>query len=96
MNKAEYQKYLKSDHWKMISEEARRLAGYRCQVCNSKHVLNVHHRTYERLGYELQSDLTVLCDDCHSLFSNRHDAQEFTGWGLVRSLTDALRAASKR
>ena len=27
--------------------------------------LEVHHRTYERLGEELASDLTVLCNRCH-------------------------------
>ena len=28
---------------------------------------NVHHKTYERIGTELQSDLVVLCRDCHQL-----------------------------
>lgn len=31
--------------------------------------LDVHHRTYERLGNESPDDLTVLCRDCHKLFS---------------------------
>lgn len=30
--------------------------------------LDVHHRTYERLGQEQEYDLTVLCHRCHSLF----------------------------
>lgn len=93
MNKIEYQKYLQSEHWKVISEETRRLAGYRCQICYSKGPLEIHHRTYERLGHELQSDLTCLCAGCHGLFSNRHDAPEFSGWALVKSLTTALRQA---
>jgi hypothetical protein len=28
----------------------------------------VHHRTYERVGFERQSDLIVLCHDCHRDF----------------------------
>ena len=43
---------------------------YRCQICYTSHRLEVHHRTYERLGYEKPSDLTVLCYWCHR---NNHD-----------------------
>jgi hypothetical protein len=44
-------------------------AGFRCQVCNAYGVqLNVHHRTYERRGAEWDTDLIVLCHDCHEIF----------------------------
>jgi replicative DNA helicase len=33
--------------------------------------LEVHHRTYERIGQERSEDLTVLCDVCHGLFHER-------------------------
>jgi hypothetical protein len=65
----DYQEYLKTDHWKRLAEETKRLAGYHCQVCNSVDNLEAHHRTYERKGDELQSDLTCLCHSCHSFFS---------------------------
>ena len=43
--------------------------GVRCQVCNTdKSILDTHHRTYERLGRELDGDLIVLCRDCHRIF----------------------------
>lgn len=64
----EYKDYLETDHWKKLAEETKRLAGYRCQVCNSERNLNAHHRTYERKGDELQGDLVCLCDHCHALF----------------------------
>ncbi len=63
-----YQEYIGSDRWKELRVIALAVAGNRCQVCNSSQHLHVHHRTYERLGYELISDLTVLCDECHELF----------------------------
>jgi 5-methylcytosine-specific restriction endonuclease McrA len=91
MNKQQYREYLKSDHWREISAEARRRAENRCQVCNSDGELNVHHRTYERIGNERQSDLTVLCARCHKLFHNRDSVSMGNGWALVRSLTDALK-----
>jgi hypothetical protein len=43
--------------------------GHRCQVCNrGLGTLDVHHRTYERRGQELDEDLTVLCRACHGIF----------------------------
>jgi DNA-directed RNA polymerase subunit RPC12/RpoP len=63
-----YKEYLQSDHWKNLSEETKRLAGYRCQVCNKGGELHTHHRTYERRGNEFQGDLIVLCAKCHKKF----------------------------
>lgn len=60
--------YLRSDHWAEQRKMALDRAGHRCQTCNSGHKLDVHHRTYERLGSEHPSDLTVLCRRCHDLF----------------------------
>lgn len=64
-----YHDYIKSEYWKSKANRMRKLADYRCQVCYSyDDVLEVHHRTYERLGRELDSDLIVLCHSCHTLF----------------------------
>lgn len=66
-----YQEYLQSDHWKKLTEETKRLAGYRCQVCGSEGILHTHHNTYERIGDEFQSDLIALCASCHKLFHGK-------------------------
>ena len=66
-----YQFYLQSNSWYRLASEAKRLAGYRCRVCNAAGELHAHHRTYERLGGELLDDITVLCKTCHDLFSQR-------------------------
>jgi ssDNA-binding Zn-finger/Zn-ribbon topoisomerase 1 len=66
-----YYQYINSPEWRQKSEEAKKRARYRCQVCNKSSweaVLNTHHRTYERLGFEMEEDLVVLCGDCHSTF----------------------------
>lgn len=69
MNRAEYRDvYLRSDHWRETRLRALEAAGNRCQVCNSDRRLDVHHRTYERLGREAPGDLTVLCRGCHELY----------------------------
>jgi hypothetical protein len=64
-----YQEYIQSDEWKSKAEAAKKRAGYRCQVCNSPDYLEAHHRTYERMCDELPGDITVLCKECHELFS---------------------------
>jgi 5-methylcytosine-specific restriction endonuclease McrA len=67
----DYYEYIKSQAWRQRANEAKKRAGYRCQVCN-KHrdetQLDAHHRTYERLGRERPEDITVLCRGCHGLY----------------------------
>jgi len=65
-----YAEYLKTDYWKAVSARVKERAGYRCQICNSQHDLQAHHRTYERRGKELDflADMTCLCRRCHAVF----------------------------
>jgi hypothetical protein len=66
---SDYKEYLQTPYWKRRREDKLRAVGRRCQLCNRGSVtLDVHHRTYERLGNELDEDLTVLCRDCHSIY----------------------------
>jgi 5-methylcytosine-specific restriction endonuclease McrA len=63
-----YRDYLKTTWWKRQREGALERARHACQLCNAPERLQVHHRTYEWLGWEEESDLIVLCSSCHSLF----------------------------
>jgi 5-methylcytosine-specific restriction endonuclease McrA len=64
-----YEQYLQTPHWKRMREDELRAAGRRCQLCNrGSRILDVHHRTYERRGEELDEDLIVLCRECHDNF----------------------------
>lgn len=65
LSKMSLEEYLKTREWKVKRNRALIQAGNRCQVCASTYRLEVHHRTYERLGDELLSDLVVLCRSCH-------------------------------
>jgi hypothetical protein len=60
-----YSNYLKSSHWKDIRERQIREVGYECGACPSRVALQLHHKTYQRLGAELVTDLEWLCDLCH-------------------------------
>ncbi len=73
-----YDEYLKTPEWRANRESKINRARGRCQVCNaSDHPLNVHHRSYRRLGHERFTDLVVLCRPCHQVFhENRKLAKE--------------------
>lgn len=61
---------MSSKEW--FSKRKKKLDGvkHKCQLCNSAEKLQVHHKTYERIYNELQSDLIVLCEKCHQRFHN--------------------------
>lgn len=60
-----YLAYLNSPNWRLRRNAALRRVGFRCERCGSKRDLQVHHKTYDRLGAELDSDLEALCLLCH-------------------------------
>lgn len=67
----DYAEYLQSPQWRSKRPYYLGKAMYRCQLCNKAggpdgRGLDVHHRTYERVGAEIDADLIVLCRDCHS------------------------------
>lgn len=66
--KVVYADYIRTEAWRQKAAAAKRRANYRCQLCNREGPLNAHHRTYERLGHERESDITVLCERCHEKF----------------------------
>jgi hypothetical protein len=63
-----YRLYLKTPEWRQTRAAALLHAGNACSL-DVTHTdgLEVHHRTYDRLGEELVTDLTVLCHSCHQL-----------------------------
>ena len=64
-----YEEYLRSPEWRRRRERKLEAADHRCQLCNRhRSSLDVHHRTYENFGEELDSDLIVVCRACHDTF----------------------------
>ena len=75
-----YEEYLKSADWKARRETALAKAKYTCDQCGAK-ASQVHHTSYDNLGNEKDSDLTVLCGKCHM----KHHAIEIpplSDWAL--------------
>jgi 5-methylcytosine-specific restriction endonuclease McrA len=64
----DYLVYLKSLYWQYQRSRALCRAGLKCEKCGGVPAsveLEVHHKTYERLGEEELEDLVVLCHGCH-------------------------------
>lgn len=61
-----YSEYLQSERWQ--ATRRRMMASkkvYRCYVCRSTERLDLHHKTYKRIGRERLADLVWLCRACH-------------------------------
>lgn len=67
----DYKAYLASVEWAQRAEAAKDKADGLCVVCLSAEKLEVHHRTYERVGRERDEDLAVLCGRCHGKFHGK-------------------------
>lgn len=64
-----YAEYLATSHWDAVRRATLDRAQHRCQLCNElSGPLHVHHRTYERIGREADSDVIALCARCHDRF----------------------------
>lgn len=63
--------YYRSQHWQKFRRRVIEFWGGRCAFCNSvnRHPkdIDVHHRTYERLGHEELQDCILLCRNCHKV-----------------------------
>jgi hypothetical protein len=68
-----YRQYLRTVEWRRTRMAALERAGYCCSL-DVTHTddLEVHHRTYERLGHELATDVVVLCAACHRVHHREH------------------------
>jgi len=68
-----YQQYLQSEHWQDVRKRYWKSKLYNggCYACGAKNKpLQLHHKTYKRIGKERLNDLLLLCADCHKASHN--------------------------
>lgn len=68
-----YDRYMQSRAWRRKRRRKLRRTGGRCEACGLRGRLEVHHRTYERLGHERMGDLRVVCVHHHASITRKHD-----------------------
>ena len=91
MNKIEYQDYLRSEHWQDVRRRfcASKLHHGGCYICGSIFNLNLHHKSYTRLGNERLTDLIYLCNPCHKhvhTILKKRASGKTTLWNVARKL----------
>jgi uncharacterized protein YjaZ len=80
--KSEYKNYINSPKWRAVRQRYfKSKLPQDCLICNSPKV-DLHHRTYKRLGFEYLVDLMPLCrehhDDCHA-YIKKHNQNLTSG-----------------
>jgi len=68
-----YFDYINSKAWKKRRVRYYRKYGKYCDICGSTVGIQLHHRTYIRLGSEADADLQALCRGCHE---NTHEGSK--------------------
>jgi 5-methylcytosine-specific restriction endonuclease McrA len=80
----DYFDYLQSDAWREVKRRYLRSARPKdCRICGASRFdarLDLHHRTYERLGRERLSDLVLLCRRCHDAVHALAKARRMPIW----------------
>jgi len=73
LKSSDYEDYLKSELWRQRRNEKVKDQPF-CSLCHrgNGYGIHVHHNNYSRLGNELDSDLVVLCKECHNLFHSNY------------------------
>lgn len=61
-----YRDYLHTPEWRAKRKHVLGRTNYSCSSCGASDVpLDVHHLSYDRRGYEDDTDLAALCRKCH-------------------------------
>ena len=66
LRKMPFEDYRLTPEWRSRRNRVILRAGSRCELCDASGLIDVHHRTYDRYGDELLSQLLALCRSCHA------------------------------
>jgi len=79
-----YQKYIRSAAWEAKKKKYRESKlPQTCLVCGSKKI-DLHHRTYKRLGNEWLNDLVPLCREHHEGVHRFQKKHGLNLWGATK------------
>jgi len=70
LSRMPFAEYALTPEWRTRRNRVLFRAGKQCELCEERESLQVHHKTYERYGQELLTDLIALCRECHARHHN--------------------------
>jgi hypothetical protein len=77
--RSEYRAYLASSWWKNRKRDYYATHERECAGCGGAESIVLHHKTYARLGAELDDDLVSVCGLCHKRIHLHHKANRADG-----------------
>jgi len=95
-----YGDYIQSNAWRTNPARLREFeaAGFACRLCPASAAdgatLESHHRVYDRLGNEIDGDLTALCSDCHRAVTSFLRARRYALQQPLRADVKTVRIAA--
>lgn len=89
-----YKEYLQSDWWAKTRQKVIERAGNKCECCGRPFDLQVHHLSYEHLGFEREYELMCLCRNCHKWIEDQKE--EAVPNGLSNKVQQELLKQHKR
>ena len=86
-----YHAYLQTAEWRRRRNRALQAAWWQCQwpACRERQDLEVHHRSYERLGEERDEDLQVLCPGHHLGRHAQLETLRRLHWRVIRDVVNS-------
>lgn len=91
-----YADYLRGNHWQAFRAAwvPRRTRNGRavCEFCLAGHLrLDLHHRTYKRLGRERLNDVVLICSDCHGRVHRWYAEGRKSLWTITKAVQGTAR-----
>jgi 5-methylcytosine-specific restriction endonuclease McrA len=107
MTKEKYVEYLKSPHWGELRKRYYASKLYKtyyqgcnkfcCYSCHKSDIpLDLHHRTYKRLGNEHLNDLVLLCRECHGNTHSLEKGLKTNVWSATKKYKKCIQKNSKK
>lgn len=94
-----YYEYMVSPAWREKRAQRLEIDGRRCRTCGATaddYPLQVHHRTYARLGHEELDDLITLCSQCHEAITNVMRARRYADRHIEVEFIEVVTSFSAR
>jgi hypothetical protein len=98
LSKSQYYDYIRSDLWKEKKKQyyssklyktlRQNNKGWVCYCCGvDNRPLDLHHRTYKRLGEEnIAVDLVPVCRECHDKIHHYHKNNAVSLWTATKKI----------
>ena len=93
-----YAAYITSEHWGRVKARYRKSKFPQCCVVCDRPDVDLHHRTYKRLGHEWLQDLQPLCRDHHKAVHDmmRTSSRKGRLWGAVKRYLKSQKKSLQR